>query len=666
MNREEAKSYAKVNIVNYLLSKGINIEKQFNCLNPQHPDKTPSMSYNKQNHTVKCWSQCDTSYDIFDLVGLEYGLISDKDKFQKVYDMYNIEIDSNPINLSLADKATKSSAPTTSSINKHKNSNSTKTLPQDYSQFFLEAKKELNSPECIEYLNKRCISASTATQYNLGYQKNWHSSDKSPASPRLIIPTSKEGYAAIDIRENLSKSQEEYKKMKTGKGHLFNMAALTASKPCFIVEGEIDALSFIDNGFNAISLGGVKNINIFDEAIKDIELKARMIIALDNDGSGIDAAKKLAQLLTESGRDYFLTDNTLYDRNNDANDLLVKDGKESFCKKINLFLSDIENKISTEKEADNEEAEMERQKYQENSALYNIPLMKKYIELQKTKKHISTGFDNLDEVLGGSLFEGLYIIGAISSLGKTTWVVQVADALAQQGQDVLYFSLEMSKYELMAKSISRQSLLHCLDEDIKTNYAKTTRGILDGARYPKYSLKDHEVINAAINNYSKYASRLYIHEGVNQIGIKEIQEKVDEHVKYTNNTPIIIIDYLQILAPFEVRSSDKQNTDKAVLELKRISRQFQTPVIVVSSLNRQSYKSAITMEAFKESGAIEYSSDVLIGLQLKGAGSNNFDCDKAKKSDPRAIELKVLKNRNGETGKTLEFKYHTLFNEFRV
>jgi DNA primase len=137
--------------------------------------------------------------------------------------------------------------------------------------------------------------------------------------------------------------------MKTGKGHLFNMAALTASKPCFIVEGEIDALSFIDNGFNAISLGGVKYINIFDEAIKDIELKARMIIALDNDGSGIDAAKKLAQLLTESGRDYFLTDNTLYDRNNDANDLLVKDGKESFCKKINLFLSDIENKISTER-----------------------------------------------------------------------------------------------------------------------------------------------------------------------------------------------------------------------------------------------------------------------------------------------------------------------------
>jgi len=264
-----------------LLSKGVNMEKQFSCLNPQHPDKKPSMSYNKQNYTVKCWSQCNTSYDIFDLVGLEYGLTSDKDKFQKVYDMYNIEIDSNPINLSLADKATKSSAPTTSSIKQHEHSDSTKTLPQDYSQFCLEAKQKLNSLECIEYLNKRCISLDTANKYNLGYKENWKVSDKSPVSPRLIIPISKESYAAIDIRENLSKAQQEYNYIKTGKVHILNIDALKENKPCFIVEGEIDALSFIDNGFNAISLGGVNNINIFDKDIKDIDVQARIIIAFD-------------------------------------------------------------------------------------------------------------------------------------------------------------------------------------------------------------------------------------------------------------------------------------------------------------------------------------------------------------------------------------------------
>ena len=71
--------------------------------------------------------------------------------------------------------------------------------------------------------------------------------------------------------------------------------------------------------------------------------------------------------------------------------------------------------------------------------------------------------------------------------------------------------------------------------------------------------------------------------------------------------------------------------DKAVLELKRISRDFKLPVIAVSSLNRMSYGQRISMEAFKESGAIEYSSDVLIGLQLRGAGEAAFDPTEAKR-----------------------------------
>jgi replicative DNA helicase len=122
---------------------------------------------------------------------------------------------------------------------------------------------------------------------------------------------------------------------------------------------------------------------------------------------------------------------------------------------------------------------------------------------------------------------------------------------------------------------------------------------------------------------------------------------------------------LQILAPYDNKSTDKQNTDKAVLELKRISRDSETPVIAISSLNRQSYKDEISMEAFKESGAIEYSSDVLIGLQLKGVGDNNFNVDIAKGKTPREVELKVLKNRNGKTGDSIDYNYHSRINLFK-
>ena len=164
--------------------------------------------------------------------------------------------------------------------------------------------------------------------------------------------------------------------------------------------------------------------------------------------------------------------------------------------------------------------------------------------------------------------------------------------------------------------------------------------------------------------YGKYAEKIYISEGVGNIGVDQIRNTIKEHILYTGNIPIVIVDYLQILAPYSERATDKQNTDKAVMELKRISRDYKLPVIGISSFNRANYKEAVTMEAFKESGAIEYSSDVLIGLQLKGAGGANFDANEAKAKNPREIELVILKNRNGQTGGKLSYNYYPMFNYY--
>ena len=135
-------------------------------------------------------------------------------------------------------------------------------------------------------------------------------------------------------------------------------------------------------------------------------------------------------------------------------------------------------------------------------------------------------------------------------------------------------------------------------------------------------------------------------------------------MRVTCRKPVVVIDYVQILAPADIRATDKQNTDKAVLELKRISRDFKLPILGISSFNRTSYKEAVTMSAFKESGSLEYGSDVLIGLQLKGTGADNFDVNAAKQVDPRQIELVILKNRNGATGAHLDFNYYAKFNYF--
>ncbi|MEK1365094.1 hypothetical protein HCY77_09385 [Limosilactobacillus fermentum] len=98
--------------------------------------------------------------------------------------------------------------------------------------------------------------------------------------------------------------------------------------------------------------------------------------------------------------------------------------------------------------------------------------------------------------------------------------------------------------------------------------------------------------------------------------------------------------------------------------MKKIATRYHMPVIVISSFNRLNYNSPVSMEAFKESGDIEYSTDVLIGLQFSGVGQKDFDVNEAKKQTPREVEAVILKNRNGATGDTLHYAYYSMFNKF--
>lgn len=140
-----------------------------------------------------------------------------------------------------------------------------------------------------------------------------------------------------------------------------------------------------------------------------------------------------------------------------------------------------------------------------------------------------------------------------------------------------------------------------------------------------------------------------------------------------------MIDYLQIIAPADLRATDKQNTDKAVLELKRLSRDYSIPIIGISSFNRDNYTAPVNMASFKESGAIEYSSDCLIGLQYDGMDYQEGEADKAREKRIREImrqaveagkagkaqkiQVKILKHRNGSKGDAL-LDFYPMFNYF--
>ena len=301
-------------------------------------------------------------------------------------------------------------------------------------------------------------------------------------------------------------------------------------------------------------------------------------------------------------------------------------------------------------------------------------------ELLKSRegKAISTGFGALDGLLDDGLYPGLYFIGAISSLGKTTLALQIADNIAKAGHGVLIFSLEMSTSELMAKTISRESLKLSLSETGRTDYALSTRGILRASFSGNPDHEEH--ILKVIKDYSEWGDNLIIIEGIGDVGVPVIKSYVEAYMKeHDGKAPVVVIDYLQILAPYNDRYTDKQNVDKNVLELKRLSRDYQLPVIGISSFNRENYNAPVSMAAFKESGAIEYSSDVLIGMQIDGIERAPSEKDSEykeriqrtletvdackRRGEPIAIEAKILKHRNGAPG-SVHFEFYSRYNLF--
>lgn len=647
MTREEAIETVKGYLEDYLRGKGINTRHPFRCLSPDHPDKHPSMSYYRQGQFCKCFS-CGVKFDILDLIGIDYNLKDFNEKLDKACSLYGITIDKGQLPAAPA-RTKKAEAPAAA----------------DNAEYLQKARARFAGSPAEEYLLRRGISAETAAKHGLGYDECYSTANvdedgnSTPCKWRaLIIPTSGNSYVVRNIdKQGETQKKNRYRKPKGAPSLLFNGgAAYNAQQPFFVVEGELDALSVIEAGGQAVGLGSTSNYAQFVKMCEKKPPVQPVIIAMDADEEGYKAEDALGRELDRLQIPFYF--GRVFNGKKDANEALVAD-REAFTKALRAA----ESRPEEEKKL---MAEAARRNYLNTSAAAHLKEFEDGIAASVNTPAISTGFDSLDMILDGGLFEGLYILGAISSLGKTTLALQIADNIAQSGQDVLVFSLEMARVELMAKSISRHTFLLASDK----GHAKTTRGIMNGARYAYYSQKEKDLIKQGMAEYGRYAQHIFIHEGMGSIGIEQVREIVEQHIEITGNRPVVIIDYLQILAPYDMRASDKQNTDKAVLELKRLSRDEKIPVFCISSFNRDSYKAGsynkgkVSMTDFKESGALEYSADVLIGLEFETAGTSEYEERAEKQKDPRHIRLVILKNRNGRAWETATYNYYPLFNYY--
>lgn len=503
------------------------------------------------------------------------------------------------------------------------------------------------------YVLERGISKETAERFQLGWDLQQLSAGG--AADLLVIPTSNNSFVYRRLDADCD-SASRYRN-SPGQTHFFNETALTnASSPIFITEGAMDALSIIECGGEAVSLNSTANANRMLRMLEQQKPSQKLIIAMDADEAGKRAEKELAEGLSKLSIPYCIVSD--WNGCKDANELLVK-SRPDFEK----LLSNVRDEQAAMNEADRAVLELLQQNRMDNC----IGDLLTSISERSSMPRISTGFSDLDDILGGGIPAGLHIVAAMSSLGKTTLVVQMAATMAQQGQDILFFTLEMSRLELFAKNISRHSFELDIRSHIQTGFS--TNDVVSG--YPERcgnnSLKAH--LQKSVEAYRTYADRLTVIEGHGDITAVRVRELTESYIRLTGRMPVVVIDYLQLLQPTDIRMTDKQNMDSSITELKRLTSQG-CPVIAISSLNRASYDSPVTMGSLKESGNIEFASETIMALDFQAMydaqrqNAKGFDLNAEKQKPARAVLLTILKNRNGRVGDQIPMLFYPKYNYF--
>lgn len=453
------------------------------------------------------------------------------------------------------------------------------------------------------YFTGRGLSDETVRRFGLVVENGY-----------AVLPVFVDGVCRSVCRRAIDPAVEPRYQNSRGAMQLWNSAAMerAAGKALFVTEGIFDALSLEELGFPAVALCGAANTGKLVQKIDEyvpVAWPERVILAGDADAAGQGMNEKLREQLTARGIACAV--------------LALPDG----CKDVNEAL--VQNRDALQAAC---EAAIAPQTVQEQLTLEDEFLA--YLGRRGGAAVMSTGIAGLDKALDGGLHAGLTVLGAVSSMGKTSLMLQMADTLAAAGRNVLFITIEMSRMELIAKSAVRGT-------------KERARPLLDG-KLPE------EKVRGLISAYrQKTGGRVELWEPDAHLTPAFLDEKVSAFCAQHEN-PVLFLDYLQLVAPARAGMTEKQTADAAVAMLKQLARRYDMPVVAASSLNREAYRPGSAepgLSAFKESGSVEYSADLLLVLKYR------TDADRENKTAPRHLALTILKNRFGATGESIPLDY---------
>ncbi len=253
---------------------------------------------------------------------------------------------------------------------------------------------------------------------------------------------------------------------------------------------------------------------------------------------------------------------------------------------------------------------------------------------------IPTGFTDLDYQTAGLQPSDLILVAARPSMGKTAFVLNIAEHMAfKKGVTVAIFSLEMSKEQLVNRLLS-------LESKVSSQLMRT--GNLEDSDWERL-IESAQIIGG---------SNLII-DDTPSISIQEMRSKCRKY-KMEHNLGVIIIDYLQLMSAGAGNNDSRQQQISDISRaLKGLARELNVPVVALSQLSRaveQRPEHRPMLSDLRESGAIEQDADVVMFIYR----DDYYNKDTDKKG---IAEIIIAKQRNGPIG-TIELAWLADYTKF--
>jgi replicative DNA helicase len=245
------------------------------------------------------------------------------------------------------------------------------------------------------------------------------------------------------------------------------------------------------------------------------------------------------------------------------------------------------------------------------------------------KGYFSTGFANLDGILGGGLMRGeYYILAARTSMGKTSIALQIADYIAQKNGPTLYVSLEMTHRQITAKRLARLTAIGA---------KRLLNQPLTEEEYRKVAVASNELskIPLAVNR-KPTATALDI-----------------QNMALKSKAQMVVIDYLGLVKPNETtKQREKRNEQVAELShgLKTLALKLDIPIVCLVQINREAEAKSDKrpqMSNLRDSGDIEQDADAIMMIYRPAYYTKDAESQQYEHED---MEIIVEKNRMGDTG----------------